>query len=361
MSHHTQIVSKFFSLIRISLGEKPNQYLIISPEEWDKIFNLSAKQSLLGVLFPALNKISEYEQIPREVLLRWLGSQSRTIAKNKLLDKRAAELTAILKELNMRTCVFKGQSVALYYPQPELREPGDIDIWVDGKPKDIISKIQKKYNIGTITYHHVDVQFFKDVEVEVHYKASWLCNPFLNVRLQKFFLEQKEIQMTNPSGKGFFSPTPLFDSIHSLVHIYRHFFQEGIGLRQMMDYFYILKALPKEDKPKTLLILSRLKMNKFLASVMFVMQEVFGMEDEFLLCPADTVNGSFLLDEILRAGNFGKFDIENVHKKNESKLHRFIRETKRQQRFVKSYPQEVLWIPFWRLWHNLGRSLRLWL
>ena len=135
------------------------------------------------------------------------------------------------------------------------------------------------------------------------------------------------------------------------MHIYRHLFAEGIGLRQLLDYYFVLyQGFTAEEREETMRTLSALKMQRFTAAVMWVLQHVFGMEERYLLTTPNEREGRFLLNEIMLAGNFGQHDERLQHGKGESRLHWGLRKVMRNFRFVRSYPSEVLWSPLFKLW-----------
>jgi len=95
-------------------------------------------------------------------------------------------------------------------------------------------------------------------------------------------------------------------------------------------------------------------MSRFVGALMWVMQEVFLLQDELLVLPTDEREGRFLLNEILLAGNFGHYDSRNQHK--ESKWGNFWQQTMRNMRFLTHYPREVIWNPWYRLTQFVWRK-----
>ena len=81
--------------------------------------------------------------------------------------------------------------------------------------------------------------------MELHFTPSWMNGFADNKRLQKFFMEQVPVQFSNEIelpdiSENINSPTIEFNRFYILLHIYRHLFGEGIGLRQLMDYYHVL-------------------------------------------------------------------------------------------------------------------------
>ena len=154
-------------------------------------------------------------------------------------------------------------------------------------------------------------------------------------------------------------PNAAFNRIYILVHIYRHLFAEGVGLRQLLDYYFVLQqGFTEVEREETLRTLRSLGMMRFTRAVMWVLQEVYGMPDRYLLTSPDEEEGEFLLDEIMLAGNFGKYDERMQRAEGEGTFRWGLRKVIRNFRFVRSYPSEVLWSPLFKVWHLFWRIRR---
>ena len=130
------------------------------------------------------------------------------------------------------------------YPNPYSRTPGDIDIWVKGEDKRVISFVRSISPHEKACYHHIEFPSYKGVEVEVHYRPSFLLCFWHNRKLQKYYERVKEQQFSHRVMLGeqgeIAIPTAEFNLIFQLTHIYSHLMNEGIGLRQLVDYYYVL-------------------------------------------------------------------------------------------------------------------------
>lgn len=96
-------------------------------------------------------------------------------------------------------------------------------------------------------------------------------------------------------------------------------------------------------------------MLRFARATMYVMREEFRLDEALLLVDPDEKAGRFLLDEIMQAGNFGKYDARLKRKRNETAWFRLVRSLKRNIRFLRYYPNEVLWNPIFRTWQYVWR------
>ena len=241
-----------------------------------------------------------------------------------------------------------------------MRTPGDIDIYLAGGRKRVMQYINKVCPNQVMRYHYVDFPVMKTA-IEVHFTPSYMFFPVHNRRMQKWFGKVMDLQCSNivtlPDGYGEITvPTMNFNVIYILSHLYRHVFTEGIGLRQLIDYYFVL-VKSEERRVKNLTALQRelkyLGLWKFAGAVMYVLHEALGLPEAKMIAPIDVNEGRFLLAEIMQGGNFGQYDTRLGSKENEGKLHRYLRMSLRNLRFVKHYPTEALSEPLFRTWFAL--------
>lgn len=385
----------FFELIRVAIGTQDTLSRPPSAEEWRLLYDMAKKQSLVGVCFAGVQRLlgdssetSETSQTPWNLpemdYLRWMGMAAKIQQRNEVLNRQCDELRKMLDADGFASVILKGQGVAkLYGSLAGLRQSGDIDVWMC--PKDglnlshtdcaikVISYLKSKVECGHTTYHNTSWNIFTDTEVEAHYTPSWLYSPVKNRRLQRWFESVAESEM-----KREFSSVE-FNTVYVLQHIYRHLFGEGIGLRQVVDYYFVLLAANEEglsgsngsrgsksnlsnisnnsvgERSRTTNsseLLQSLGLMKFAGALMYILESHLGLEEKYLLCPADPEEGCFLLNEIMQAGNFGHYD-ERISRERKGLLGGFWMHVKRNMHFVTHYPSEVLWCPLWKVWHQL--------
>lgn len=356
-----QIEKSFLDLLSFSVNGRPFSHTL-TDDEWKSVYDLAKRQTLTGILLEGIKRLPQEQCPPKAVLLQWFTHVENIKKKNQELNKLVPKVVQKFQKDGFRSVILKGQGNALLYPTPLLRTPGDIDIWLDGSKSEIIKYVRKYCPNEEIVYHHAEFPVMKQCDIEVHFTPSWMNNYFKNKKLQHFFEKSKEQQFNHkvslPDNEGFiYVPTAGFNRVYILLHIYRHLFDEGIGLRQLVDYYYVLKQeCTDTEKEKSRQTIEQLGMKRFCCAVMYIMQEIFGLEKEFLIFAPSEQEGKFLLDEILRAGNFGKWDERIVRQQNETHLHKYFRKIKRNLRFLKSYPSEVIWNPIFRFWQYQWRK-----
>lgn len=349
---------KLFEILRCALSNQPYTGPL-SASEFHEVLKQAEEQAVFGIVFDAIKGI-KVNGVDRIAICEAVGLSEQIKQQNRLINQRVEMLTGILSHWNCKTCVLKGQGVAQLYPEPLLRQSGDIDIWVDGTQNDTVTKLRNNYiGIRNIDYVHSGCAFFGDVEVEVHFRPSWMYNPFKNKKLQKFFKDYSKEQFGNVDAKvGFTYPTIQFNLVYSLIHINRHIFEEGIGLRQLCDYYYILRHSTKEERDKALAVMIDLGLRKFVGAIMYIEDVVLGIDKKMMLCLPNEEEGRFLLEEIMRGGNFGHYDERNRYYSANDRFRRGLFTLRRNLRYLRHYPSEVLWKPLWQIWHWCWRKCK---
>lgn len=353
---HKDIIQIFFNLIRIGLGEPVEDFPILVPTQWQKLYTLARQQAIVGVIYKSIERLPKEKHPPRELLFKWIATTERIKELNQHINKTAQKVESQFRDNNFHSCILKGQGIAQLYPNPELRTSGDIDIWINNERKEIISFVNKLSTSSHAVYHHIDGLKIDGVEIETHFTPSYMANPFANRRLQKWIQNEsiKQFEHCTSIGEGItiHTPTLAFNRVFILHHIYRHFFYEGIGLRQMMDFYYVLKqSFTKEEQEETQCIYKKLNLLNFAGAAVYVLREIFGLEEMFYIVAPNEKYGKVLLSEILSGGNFGQ--IKQQRNTKENKLQRGWRIIKRSLQFIMYEPLEVVWLPYFKVMNNL--------
>ena len=360
MKENSSIIELFFHLIRCGIGKQRELPYTPSHDEWQELFEIAKKQTLVGIVFAAAEQLPPQQRPPKETILQLFTLCENIKKQNSELDKKCAIVSAKFKSEGFDNCILKGQGIAQLYPNPSLRTPGDIDIWLGGSDKKIIEYVRKHIPDSLPTYHHIDFPILPGLEIEAHYRPSWLYNPITNRRLQRYFetvaQEQFGNEITTANG-SFPVPTVAFNRIYILLHIYRHLFQEGIGLRQLLDYYFVLDhGFSQEEREECAMRLKEFGLEKFAAATTYILQEKFGLEREKHIVPSDSKRGEFLLNEVMTAGNFGQYDTRYSIVSKENEFAHFLNSMKRIARLIFQYPGETLWSPYFKIWHYFWRK-----
>ena len=435
----------FFDFLRFCIGSAKEIPGSLKEVDWKELYAIAQKQALLGVLFHGIRRLPKELAPEQKLLMQWMVMAEQIRKQNIRLFQDSVKVCQNFENEGFANCILKGQGNALLYPDPYMRTPGDIDIYLSGGRRKIMKYVDQVCPNQVMRYHHVDFPVMKTA-IEVHFTPSYMFCPIHNRRMQKWFEEvmgeQCNHRVSLPNGYGeIHVPQVSFNVIYILSHLYRHIFTEGIGLRQLLDYYYVVcdfckvyqissnhlsnfsnhpVPLSKEgstfspspsssgsgdvtalrcseplrskdggpskvspdcagwdrldgsgDTTSACSLdagsssfsacssvaldvvqreLKHLGLWKFAQAVMFVMKEVFGLSEDRMIAPMDEKEGRFLLDEIMRGGNFGQYDDRMGNKGGESKIHRYFRMNLRNLRFVKHYPTEAVCEPVFRTW-----------
>ena len=425
----------FFDFLRFCIGSAKEIPGSLKEVDWKELYAIAQKQALLGVLFYGIQRLPKELAPEQKLLMQWMAMAEMIRKQNIKLFQDSLKVYQNFENEGFANCILKGQGNALLYPDPYMRTPGDIDIYLSGGRRKIMKYVDQVCPNQVMRYHHVDFPVMKTA-IEVHFTPSYMFCPIHNRRMQKWFEEvmgeQCNHRVSLPDGYGeIHVPQVSFNVIYILSHLYRHIFTEGIGLRQLLDYYYVVcdfckvyqissnhlsnfsnhpvplskegstshpSPLSSEERDVTALWcseplrykvggaskpssgcagwdrlgaigdtsfaagassvaldvvqkeLKHLGLWKFAQAVMFVMKEVFGLSEDRMIAPMDEKEGRFLLDEIMRGGNFGQYDDRMGSKVDESKIHRYFRMNLRNLRFVKHYPAEAVCEPVFRTW-----------
>ena len=359
-----------FDFLKYCLGGKDNMSNVVADIDWRQLYSFASKQAILGVCFDGIELLgTEYpEELKRnpigsELLMTWMGKAQQIRKLNMKVNGVAAKLYSKFKEDGFRCCILKGQGNALMYQNPYSRTPGDIDVWVNACREDITEYAKCHFKLeDDIRFHHLETT--KDgVPIELHFFPCTMNNPIYNARLQKWFNRNADLQCSNivslPDGIGEIAiPTTAFNVVYQLTHLYHHFFDEGIGMRQMIDYYFVLMK-SEERRTKNLMVLQRelkyLGLWKFAGAVMYVLHVVLGLSEEKMICPMDEKRGKLLLSEIMNGGNFGKHFTKYGHFTQQGMAKKYFLKIWRNMHFVRYYPAEALSEPIFRTWHFFWR------
>ena len=482
------IEKSLFELIQVAVGNQSALSSVPTQQEWQQLYGLLSKHTLLGIGYVAIPKLPREQWPPKMLVLKWTSVATAISHQNKTLNEECKSLCEEFRHDGVASVVIKGQSNLENYPE-ELRwyrTPGDIDLWCQARNGVEIGEMVngevvksefhgiagvieycKQYERcrgrgipwHRVMYYHCELKSDNGIAIEPHYRISYLHSPVRNHRLQKWFKNHFDICLQNKCQLCFPVLTSSVNVVYQLVHLYRHVFEGGVGLRQLMDYYFALRVwhndvmeckdlqtqgmwseglgTPVMSKEEVIYVLRSFGMAKFASAVMFVIHEVFvganenengpqmtqkgtdggpqaddvderesprmkrelkekgpqvdeiskqqlfthcKFKEEFIklkqvssmgqqlkekcvcepwmICEPNEKEGRKLLEEIMKGGNFGQYDERGKEFKNGGMIKHGLWKLKRVMRLVRSYPEEALWEPVFRVWHLGWRTIQ---
>lgn len=364
----------FFELIQVALGVRPCLSRTPSETEWGELYKIAKKQSLVGICFAGVQKLVNQQQEPPEMLyLTWMGMAAKIQQRNEVVNRQCVELQKRLDSDGHRNYIMKGQSNAALYTSTSsaqvgdlqmLRQSGDIDVYLEGGLDKVLAYAKTFGNVEHVNELEMSVPVFADTEVEFHYRPFIIRNPWKNKKLQAFFKSQEEACFANRISLGegltICAPTTEFNLVHQLAHIHLHLFTEGIGMRQLMDYYFVLRTSygNDNDNENVLRIVRDLGLNRFASALMWVIAHVFANDNDnenFYPWVPNEKDGRLLLDEVMTGGNFGRYNEEQNDRKGKMGycVWALFFRNQRLSRFDRG---DWFWGPIWRISHKLTRK-----
>ena len=337
----------YIDLIRYLFHPEEEIPSCVDDIDWADFFQFCNRQGVAALVLAGFNRFRQ--KIPRKDFLRWISFSERIKTKNLTVNKKLLLVTKFFDKKGYRSVILKGQANGLMFPHPEQRTPGDIDIWVEGKSEDIIKMVLSVCPNAHYSIHHIKMPVFKDVSVEVHYCPIFLGNWFMDKKLQQYIKENSERQFSNKVAFGdreIGVLTDDFNVIYQLLHMFHHFFETRNSFKQFMDYYYLLKHVDgscNQDEIRHLL--AEFGVLKYARGVMWVMKEIFGMDQDSLYTEPDEKVGKLILSEAQRFGTF-----------SDNKFVQVLQQFTGNLRLARFFPSAVLVSPLFLVWHQWWKS-----
>lgn len=369
----------FFELLQLSVGTRLGLSFTPSAKEWGEAFDNAKRQALVGMCFRGVQCAikadnSKVANLPPKLKMQWLAITAGIQRRNEVMNRRCAELYGLIKAAGYESCVLKGQAVAMYYDADSntdetnrmslLRQSGDIDMWMVANVEEVIRWARDTDTMYYYDYHHADLSMFPDTEIELHYRPSISRNLWRNARLQKWFKNDGHQHIVYNEMLKCNVPDNVFSLILTLNHNLWHLLYEGVGLRQMMDLYYVARSMQASDEVSCLLRYFQLE--SFGSASAWVLWYLFDRSADNSLfiskqspLPApDERLGRFLLDEIMKAGNFGHHDERLKSGRYSSRTRLMLQWLRHTMRLVRYFPVEVTWTPLGILRISMWRRRR---
>ena len=367
------IENLFYQLLRMALGRQVCLPHTPNEQEWKALYELAKKQSLIGVCFAGVQKLQTQRQEPPEMTyLTWIAMAAKIQQRNEVVSRQCVELQGQLAADGVRSCVLKGQGVGALYRVHDndndnnknssdlsmLRQSGDIDVWVDTDEEGALRWVKKYQRVLDFDYKHVHLDVLEGTSVEVHYRPSTSRVPWYMKRVDHFTREKACWTNAVALGDGMVNvPSLEFNLVFILQHIFGHLFAEEMTLKQYLDYYFVLKQAHEKgaDVQEAYRWMQRMGMGSFARATMWLLREVFGMPEEWMICEADADEGRFLLDRVMAKDQKAK---KGEHGSVRWHLSVFWAQQNKNLHLLTHYPLEVLFSPIWLARHFFWK--RIW-
>ena len=242
----------YYKFIQFALGTYEGKEFLdgsaLNGFDWQRFYDFAKKQTLVGIIMEGISRLPKAVAPKQGLLMNWFMMSQNISRMNFMLNEATVGVYNRVKAAGYDCCILKGQANAAMYANPAARTPGDVDMWVDASREEIrqLAQTLAKENgrIDEESYNHIALTT-NDISVELHYTPGFMANFTYNRRLQQWFRESIDAQCRNmialPDEAGeVAAPTADFNAVYQLYHLYHHYFYEGVGLRQVVDYYYVI-------------------------------------------------------------------------------------------------------------------------
>ena len=277
--------------------------------DWNHVFTFLREHAVIPFAWHAIRKTPAYSRaVPAEIQARMRSIVLNGVFANECLMEAQDGIIRLFGENGIPCAVLKGSSVAANYPRPELRALGDIDLLVRPDALDVARDLLIKEGYALEKRekaHDFHISFRKNnVLVELHFAVSHIPDAKRAECVDELMEDALDGVLWRPAEPYVF-PTlsPAHQAVSLLLHMERHWVDEGIGLRQLMDWHTFVHSNDEKTWREIMAALERCRLSRLAAVFTAVCVSYLGLE-KCAWCPAEGLSGDMMRD-ILESGHFG--------------------------------------------------------
>lgn len=313
MTEHDKV---FFDILRSALWGTPVQ--VPHKVDWIAVMKLAKTQALMGLVANVLLTNGEIRSsLPAELVSKLRSVPMANIATHTQMNMTLQLLVLTLREVGIEPVLLKGQGLAKNYPVPEMRQCGDIDLYVGvenfrksyDELKKIVSEIDAPTSIVPEQKHYharlgcimIEVHQYADIHSSSTYNRIYQEYAKAGLSDELVSVQFGDICVSTPSDD--------FNAFYVFNHLWHHFMTGGIGLRQVCDWTLFLHSRAgRLDLVYLSTLLDRMKLMLPWQTFGCIAVDVLGLpEEEFpFYLPKHRKKARVVLERIMQEGNFGQ-------------------------------------------------------
>lgn len=210
---------------------------------WVNVMNEATRQGVQGLCIDAFERIPKECRPDKKTLLEWLG---RVVPLEQLYQnhfKAIDALSCFYRQYGIKMMLLKGYGLSLYWPKPNHRPAGDMDIYLGGDWRKADKLVSEQLGIKVDDGHeHHTCFFFQGTSVENHYD---FVNTKINEsakELEALFKRLATFDKPLAMGEGvIYLPSPTLNAIFLMRHLGQHFAGSKVTLRQLLDWGFFMQ------------------------------------------------------------------------------------------------------------------------
>ena len=243
--HDSKITDVFFALLQAGLWEEEVQLQPYAPVDFQSVFELASEQAVVGLLAAGLEHVTDMK-IAKADAVPFLKKVFVLESRNESMNAFIGDLRHRLNDAGIDFLLLKGQGVGQCYVRPQWRSSGDVDLLFTSnafeKAKNFFRPLVKAFDPDNDFTRHIGMtldSWAVELHADQHAGLSYRIDAAMD-RIQARCLEGGEVRMWDDSGTAIPLPSPDNDIFFIFVHIMKHFYKGGIGLRQLCDLCRLL-------------------------------------------------------------------------------------------------------------------------
>lgn len=263
-----------FELLKASLSGDVPKVSAMDAHDWWHIFRLMQANHVAALTAGAMAT----QEVPREVKIPWLAERDKAERWYRYQAEVQQEIVDTMTRHGIETLVLKGTHTAQYYPQPDLREFGDLDLYFHDRhdEADAVAERELHVTVSNVSHHHSKYDY-RGVTVESHYDFFNCHYPGSNRRYNQMLIA--------------LVPSSTFDVLHFLRHAAIHFADRGLRLRDLSDWVQIISNSKGIDWNTVGAEVERFGMSSFVAALDSLTHSRLGIASPLKLsCPDGIAN-----------------------------------------------------------------------
>lgn len=367
-----EVQELYLSLLRSALWGYNCERLEVGSERLNEVINLAAFQGTGPLIYDQLLKQKDFD-IPTALRMQIKQQCLQSMMLQQLMCGILSRAWKALVSADIHPVLLKGFSIAQYYPQPHLRQWGDIDLYVGKKQYHKACEVLRNA-LPEAKHPKEEFEFLKhynfvfdNTVLEMHRISMDFHHPRDSryyEQLEDRYLD-KEVSTCDINGLSIIAPEDTFNVFFVFLHAWHHFFETGMNMKQLCD-IAILLHVKREDIGKEQLrkMLSKLHLLEVWQLVMYIIVHHLGLPQKE--CPfyseKDGDCAELLFERIMREGSARKVESEESRMDSISYLKRkwiTLKSRVANSRIVKSYaPHYARHMLMGDILHGIERTIK---
>ena len=251
-------IEAFFKLLRAGLWGNGNLDIRIEgAADWQEVYRLATEQSVIGLVLAGLEQYKHLNvnlDVNQKLLLQWIGEVQVIEQRNKAMNQFVAELVEKMRAADIYAILVKGQGVAQCYEKPLWRPSGDVDLLLSEvnykKAKGLLLPLSSSNKNEERYSQHLGLnigQWYVEIQGSLRTGLSARVDQEVDAAQNSVFIGGN-VRSWDNNGTLVSIPAPTEDVFLVFTHFIKHFYKEGMSLRQVCDWCRLLWTYRTEIK-----------------------------------------------------------------------------------------------------------------